>query len=157
YNWYAVTDKRGLAPNGWRVPTAKDIIILLDSIGADWRGISKLASKGWVAMGGKDVYGFKAEPTGMRYANGSTIITNDSLIYNPRTHFLGFGSGVGYWTTSLFKWDLNTVCGFLLSYSYMVGLNKEDGLYVRCILEDFNESKTASHDDKEYKSRFIDP
>lgn len=30
YNWYAVNDKRGLAPKGWRVPNLDDIRILND-------------------------------------------------------------------------------------------------------------------------------
>ena len=34
YNWYAATDKRGLAPNGWRLPTQDDFIELFKFLGA---------------------------------------------------------------------------------------------------------------------------
>jgi uncharacterized protein (TIGR02145 family) len=33
YNWYVVDDKRGICPNGWRVPTQKDFTELILSLG----------------------------------------------------------------------------------------------------------------------------
>jgi hypothetical protein len=33
YNWYAVNDPRGLAPQGWRIPTEGDWVILADYLG----------------------------------------------------------------------------------------------------------------------------
>jgi len=30
YNWYAVRDKRGLVPNGWRIPTDSDWVKLFE-------------------------------------------------------------------------------------------------------------------------------
>ena len=33
YNWYAVSDPRGLAPNGWHIPTGRDIKKLLYKLG----------------------------------------------------------------------------------------------------------------------------
>ncbi len=35
YNWYAVNDPRGLAPEGWRIPTNEDWIELSDFLGGD--------------------------------------------------------------------------------------------------------------------------
>jgi len=35
YNWYAVTDPRGLAPEGWRVPADQDWNALIDAVGGD--------------------------------------------------------------------------------------------------------------------------
>jgi uncharacterized protein (TIGR02145 family) len=32
YNWYAITDPRGLAPQGWRIPTEKDWNILINNL-----------------------------------------------------------------------------------------------------------------------------
>lgn len=33
YNWYAVNDPRGLAPQGWKVPSDQDWITLTDFLG----------------------------------------------------------------------------------------------------------------------------
>ena len=35
YNWYAVSDSRGLAPEGWHIPTDTDWSILIDYLGED--------------------------------------------------------------------------------------------------------------------------
>jgi len=32
YNWYAVNDKRGLAPEGWHIPTIEELQILNDAV-----------------------------------------------------------------------------------------------------------------------------
>ena len=40
YNWYAVNDTRGLAPDGWRIPTDKDWVILAKYLrGYSWAGM----------------------------------------------------------------------------------------------------------------------
>lgn len=35
YNWYAVNDPRGLAPNGWHVPTEEQWSTLEEFLGVD--------------------------------------------------------------------------------------------------------------------------
>ncbi|WP_339610430.1 fibrobacter succinogenes major paralogous domain-containing protein [uncultured Planktosalinus sp.] len=52
YNWYAVTDPRGLAPEGWRIPTKEDF--------------SELQR----FLGGKDVAGKKIKATSFWFRNG---------------------------------------------------------------------------------------
>lgn len=32
YNWYAVNDKRGLAPKGWAIPTLKELVIFQEGV-----------------------------------------------------------------------------------------------------------------------------
>jgi uncharacterized protein (TIGR02145 family) len=87
YNWYAVTDSRGLCPTGWHVPTDSDwnkLVIFLDT-GADTSSTSstqsstaggKLKSMGTVywqnqSIGTDNSSGFSALPGGYRLANGS--------------------------------------------------------------------------------------
>jgi uncharacterized protein (TIGR02145 family) len=46
YNWYAVKDKRGLAPKGWKIPSYYDWNILLDELGRE-TGIKLKADFDW--------------------------------------------------------------------------------------------------------------
>jgi uncharacterized protein (TIGR02145 family) len=85
YNWYAVSDPRGLAPEGWHVPTDREWKILENYLGmsqvdADNTGRrgtdqgDKLKSRsGWVDNGnGNNSSGFNALPGGWRRSsNGS--------------------------------------------------------------------------------------
>lgn len=48
YNWYAVNDPRGFAPEGWRVPSANDWQSLVDGLGGKSRAFQALrAPHGW--------------------------------------------------------------------------------------------------------------
>jgi len=60
YNWYAVNDPRGLAPEGWKIPT-----------NTDWNSLSE-------CCGGMQIAGGKLKATG-------TIETGDGLWYEPNT------------------------------------------------------------------------
>ena len=81
YNWYAVNNPNGLAPEGWHIPSDeewKQLEIFMgmslehaDSIG--YRGTfeaQKLKSTyGWYWVSGTDDYGFNALPCGVRYCS----------------------------------------------------------------------------------------
>ncbi len=73
YNWYAVNDKRGLAPKGWRIPTKNDFEILINYLGGEDIAGSKLKSiNGWADSKnindyGTNISGFNALPSGARY------------------------------------------------------------------------------------------
>jgi uncharacterized protein (TIGR02145 family) len=61
YNWYAVNDPRGLAPNGWHVPTNAEWTMLIDY------------------LGGVDAAGDKMRSTGNQYwQNDNSDATNES-------------------------------------------------------------------------------
>ena len=60
YNWYAVNDARGLAPQGWHIPTD-----------AEWTTLGNL-------LGGYLVAGGKMKTTGTTRWNSSTSATNES-------------------------------------------------------------------------------
>ena len=44
YNWYAATDKRGLAPKGWAIPSLEDWVTFRDEVKKDQRNNKKLQS-----------------------------------------------------------------------------------------------------------------
>jgi uncharacterized protein (TIGR02145 family) len=57
YNWYAVNDPRGLAPDGWHVATDKEWQSLITALGGMQAAFAKI----------KDSEGFAALPAGARY------------------------------------------------------------------------------------------
>jgi len=90
YNWYAVSDSRGLAPTGWHIPSDAEWTKLTDFLGGiDARVLitgAKMKSKnGWYDNGnGNNSSGFSGLPGGYRYGSGA---------------FGGVG-GYGYWWSS---------------------------------------------------------
>ncbi len=78
YNWYAVHDTRGLAPEGWRVPVESDWAKLVAAMGGSGLAGPKLKSiSGW---GNKEIdhkeTGFAGIPGGYRNDFGSCAFEN---------------------------------------------------------------------------------
>ena len=87
YNWYAVNDQRGLAPEGWHIPVSRDWSTLVKNlIGIDVAGPKLKSTEGWKRKPGTDKIGFKALPGGSREADGK---------------FSGIGVIGQWWTTSV--------------------------------------------------------
>jgi uncharacterized protein (TIGR02145 family) len=72
YNWYAVTDSRGLCPTGWHVPSDLDWSVLTDYLGGVSGAASKMKSnKGWsFNKGNTNSSGFNGLPGGNRSLSG---------------------------------------------------------------------------------------
>lgn len=68
YNWYAVNDPRGLAPEGWRVPSDRDWSALTDLLGGESVAGTKIKSVDmWKeSEGGTNESGFIGLPAGCR-------------------------------------------------------------------------------------------
>jgi len=124
YNWYAVNDPRGLAPEGWHVPTHREWIYLTDYLGGDdYCGVLLKSTSGWMGDGnGNNQSGFNALPGGCRNLYGE---------------FQYIGE-LGYWWTdtqasSTLSWyrtmDKSPYYVYRLSYSRLSGFS------VRCIKE----------------------
>src|ERR1035437_3183331 len=95
YNWYAVHDKRGLAPEGWNIPSDKEwngLVAFLQKDVAHKNSVRErlTASTGWgnkdMAGNGTNESGFSALPGGERY------VASDN-------NFSGAGT-VGTWWSS---------------------------------------------------------
>lgn len=132
YNFYALSDKRGLAPENWRIPSRNDLEILIDFIGGetDSSGVfvagKKLKSnKGWDGNGnGTDEFQFSALPGGCRLAVSNS---GDSFQY------VGF---CGSWWISEASTKKSAFFWSLYSLNGSVGRNDRnmsDGLSVRCL------------------------
>ena len=125
YNWYAVNDPRGLAPNGYHIPT--------DS---EWTALTTY-------LGGLSVSGGKMKDAGLLYwLSPNTGATNSSGFtglpggYRFYTGFFNNVGAYGYWWSSSeyntdYSWSryLGNYIGYVASYfSY-----KQNGFSVRCI------------------------
>ena len=127
YNWYAVNDPRGLAPEGWHVP-----------IDEEW---FKLISY----LGGKNIAGQKMKSTSrwrsisfLKSGNGTNESGFTGLPFGNRGHFGNFSSiGVGgYWWSSS-ESDHKNASNLYLKYNngdiFNCNLFKKNGFSVRCI------------------------
>ena len=152
YNWWVISDSRGIAPKGWRIPSYADWSTLYDyvsaNIGTSLNEYKALASKtDWV------------------YVDKSGLIGNDLSINNSSgfTALPGggtgseIGTGVDWWGNYDVNTQNTTVC-YLYEYNlgnvdkaenrfelYLVTdlnfqstdyLKKSNGLYIRCIKGD---------------------
>lgn len=77
YNWYAVNDPRGLAPEGWKIPSDEEWSRLADFLGGESVAGTKMKSTDfWADYEGKsgngtNESGFSGLPGGFRYSGGA--------------------------------------------------------------------------------------
>jgi uncharacterized protein (TIGR02145 family) len=120
YNWYAINDPRGLAPEGYHIPSENEWNTSIKSLG----GI-KVANKtmrsisGWTGNIGTNTSGFTALPASYRSTEGT---------------FYNAGYFAGWWSVTQNKnkailygigWDLKTI-----NSEY---IDKHFGCSVRCV------------------------
>jgi uncharacterized protein (TIGR02145 family) len=122
YNWYAVTDPRGLAPKGWRVPADGEWEQIINYLGGSaTAGLTLKNTSGWFQNGnGSNRSGFAGLPGGYRHGNGT---------------FDDFGK-FGYWWSST---EYGSGATWRRSLYYGLGdvgrgsYNKGAGISVRCL------------------------
>ena len=124
YNWFAVMDKRGLAPKGFHVPSKAEWERLVDFLGGQLLAGKKLkCDAGWPNGGnGTNEVGFCGLPGGMRHYSG----------YFSKVQLYGH-----WWTTTplepFYAWQY-----YLLSTDdaigwYSLDFGKGAGMSVRCL------------------------
>ena len=117
YNWYALTDRRGLAPEGWHIPTLAEWEALTGSLGGEnGAGVRMKSHDEW---NGNNASGFTALPGGYRNSNDVFV------------HVRNMAS---WWSASAVDstdaWTVSIGNGGVVSRSYDV---KRVGLSVRCV------------------------
>ncbi len=127
YNWYAVTDSRGLCPEGWRAPTDAEWTAFTDMLGGESvaGGKLKATSSLWNApnTAATNLSGFSALPGGARSTIGE---------------FYGRGNYGLFWSSS----EYSTTNAWLRGLDYNVVpvgrpyLNKGFGFSVRCLRDE---------------------
>src|ERR1035437_3966560 len=121
YNWYAVDDPRGLAPNGWHVPSTLEWAALSDYLGGEGVGDKIKSTSGWESNGnGTNVSGFAGLPGGGRANNGTFANVGN---------YGAWWSSTEYDTTYAWSRYLNYANGNVNRSSY----NKQNGFSVRCL------------------------
>jgi uncharacterized protein (TIGR02145 family) len=71
YNWYATTNSRNIAPEGWHVPTDAEWTTLIDYLGGSSVAGGKMKDN--INWNGTNESGFTALPGGYRDSNGGYI------------------------------------------------------------------------------------
>ena len=133
YNWFAVNDPRGLAPQGWKIPTDNEWQQLIDFLGGSTEAGAKLKSPEFMpgSVGIASMCGFNALPGGGRYNFG---------------YFYGHGS-LGYW------WTATEYGDFSFAWYRFLYINSKEafryldvkgyGFSVRCIRESEGQAQLA--------------
>lgn len=109
YNWYAVTDPRGIAPKGWHVPSKEEWIKLSSYLGGEKIAGNKMKStSGWEVSGeGNNESEFNGLPGGFRFDNGEFAnlaslgnfwSTTESPITNVEVLILDYGTSTTSFT-----------------------------------------------------------
>ena len=127
YNWYAISDRRGLAPRGWHIPGYKEWLELENYLGGrDSTGVKMKSKEGWYKDGiwnpgnGTNESGFNALPGGYCTSNGS---------------FGGLHEEAGFWTSGQVDKiycrgrKLTTNSNYLSNFQDF----KDNGHSIRCI------------------------
>lgn len=122
YNWYAVNDPRGLAPQNFHIPSDNDWAELIEFLGGEALAGNKLKSKiNWFGdQPGTNESGFSAFPGGVRYSIGG---------------FNGIGCIGEYWSSTECDSE-NVFIYYIQNFQGVVQRDpdrKSRGLSVRCI------------------------
>ena len=134
YNWHAVNDSRGLAPEGYHVPTDEEWSILEEFLGENSPGYKMKSVAGWNSWddgdgelqngNGDNSSGFNGLPGGYRYGAGSFSSIRDSA-------FLWSATENDYY--DVWYRGLDDFNGSVDRYYY----GKSLGASVRCLRDDY--------------------
>jgi uncharacterized protein (TIGR02145 family) len=121
YNWYAVTDSRGLAPEGWHIPTKEDFELLIWYVGND--GYAMLESGSGKNGRGTNRSGFSALLAGCSFGGWCCYLHEVTYFWSSTVNSKGrvYCLGLFYGDSVI---DLSAAW------------NKNDGFSVRCVKDD---------------------
>lgn len=132
YNQYATVDPRGLAPEGWHVPSDGEWMELRayirDNYSVTYVGVA-LKERGtlhWVGQNeGTDLAGFSARPGGIR-GNSAT----------EQGVFMDFGTVACFWSTTMATSETSSWMPMIMNDNgnlYFASNGNHDGASIRCI------------------------
>jgi uncharacterized protein (TIGR02145 family) len=126
YTWYAITDSRGLCPEGWHIPGDNEWGALATFLGGEDIAGGKLKETGtthWMSpnTGADNITGFTAVPGGFRNSDGT---------FSDMTLTCTMWSSSAYDIEFPYLCDLYAIAGYLNRY---YGYGKSFGFAVRCV------------------------
>jgi len=138
YNYYALTDSRNICPEGWKIPSKSEwLIMLIENTEALDCGTKLKSKSGWhqskqINGNGNNLTGLTILPSGCRYGG-------KDLIFNPmrpaRQGFDGLLFGTWFWTSDYnYLEDGAEVAIFCWSCAPSIGrVPMPHGSSIRCI------------------------
>ncbi len=124
YNWYAVNNKKGLAPAGYQIPTDEQWTTLTTFIGSEGGGkMKEIGTANWSSP--------NSEATNSTFFTG---LPGGHVISNGGFYFIG---DYGYWWSSTSNIDVTMAWNRSLNYNSGIACRSYDakkyGFSVRCI------------------------
>lgn len=125
YNWHAVNDPRGLAPQGWHIPSDAEWTALETTLGGSSVAGGKMKEAGtfnWLSpnTAGNNNSGFAGLPGGWRFHSGTFLLVTSDCFWWSATEI---GVSLAWYR------NLNYNSGIITRSTYV----KEMGFYVRCL------------------------
>ncbi len=114
YNWYAVSDPRGLAPEGWHVATLEEWQALIDCNGGNALAGDQLKEAGsvhWNTATGTNASGFTALPGGRRIGIEDELLGMLAVFWTSEPNKECFGTVTPYYGTYDGQASAYTNCG----------------------------------------------
>lgn len=125
YNWYAVNDKRGLAPKGWRVAMDQDWDAMLKFLGeTPGAKLKEIGKTNWIKNTDNvtNETGFSAVPGGSRFNSGKfSSVGSQGILWANTENGLNQA-----WARIIYDYNSS-----ITKFSY----DKNCGLSVRCVKE----------------------
>ena len=133
YNWFAVNDSRGLAPEGCKIATLSDWSELIDFLGGNSVAGGKLkSSTGWVSDG-RGMGLLKVSDS----TNESQFTALPSGLVRQDGNFDAEGTTGTWWTSTADETNAEKAARFYIEFCYKIVhqsfSNKGMGLAVRCV------------------------
>jgi uncharacterized protein (TIGR02145 family) len=154
YNWYAVNDPRGLAPNGWHIVSDDEWSILTEYLGGkDFAGFEMKSNKGWEDWENPDTgetgKGNGNNSTGLNILPGGGRWSEGTFTPSVRAYSI-FWSATEYDYEYAFYRELTNFSNGLRRHHYWS--DKSCGSSVRCI-----KGSSGSNEVQVNKSNYIKP
>jgi uncharacterized protein (TIGR02145 family) len=127
YNWYAVNDPRGLAPEGWHIPNSEEWSILIENLGSENLSAIKMKSNNeWKDSGWKENIEFTNE-------SGFSALPGGSRAYDGEFDNIGLKSF--WWSTEELTPNIawRQFIYYKVDYLIKSKARKEQGSSVRCL------------------------